>query len=395
MSRGDGPVAPVHDFYDHAPCGLLTIAPDGRLLKVNRTFSAWLQYNAEELLEMRFTALLTMGSKVFHQTHWMPLLQMQSSVAEVQFELVRRDGRVIPMLINAAQRVESSGPLAGSSVVDLATIVATDRRKYERELLTARRRAEELLASERQAQQRAAELLRLQEAEARRRATLAEQLIGIVSHDLRNPLNTIVLGANLLGSAPLDEPSAKTVRRIGSAADRATRLIVDLLDLTQARLGGGLSVTCRSVDFHEVIGDCLEEVRFAWPGRTVVHQRLGDGEAEADPDRLAQVVSNLTNNALVYGSGTEAVVVTSEIDASAIRVKVHNQGPPIPEEKRLNLFEPLTRGEQPAGKDFRSVGLGLFIVREIAKSHGGDVTLSSTEADGTTFGVELPRLQTR
>ncbi len=390
MSSADGRCADSLQLYDNAPCGLLTTAATGHIHRVNHTFAAWLGYSTAELRQKRFQELLTIGSKVFHQTHWLPLLQMQGSVAEVQFEVVRSDGRVVPILVNAAQRAEATGELTGQVVVDIAVFVATDRRKYERELLTARKRAEELLESERQAQQRTAELLKLQESEALRRAILAEQLIGIVSHDLRNPLNTIVLGAGLLDSPKLEE-HARTVRRIGAAADRATRLIADLLDFTQARLGGGLRVTCQTIDLHEVIGECLEEVRFAWPGRLLSHERLGEGDVEADPDRLAQIVSNLVNNAFVYGSTSDPVTVTSQVEATSFTLRVYNQGAPIPADKQSDLFEPLSRGEHQLDKGFRSVGLGLYIVREIASSHGGQVALTSKEGAGTCFTVELPR----
>lgn len=378
------------ELYDNAPCGLLTTSAIGHIQRVNHTFAAWLGYPVVDLLQMRFQTLLTMGSKVFHQTHWMPLLQIQGSVAEVQFEVVRRDGRAIPILVNAARRVETTEVGARESVVDIAVFVATDRRKYERELLAARKRAEELLESERHAQQRAADLLKVQESDALRRAILAEQLVGIVSHDLRNPLNTIVLGASLLSSVGLGE-HARTVKRIEAAAERATRLIADLLDFTQARLGGGLRVTCRDIDLHEVVGECLEEVRFAWPGRLVRHERVGEGGAELDPDRLAQVVSNLVNNAFVYGSPSEPVVVTSQVQATTVTLTVHNLGPSIPADKQADLFEPLSRGEHQIEKGFRSVGLGLYIVKEIARSHGGDVFLTSRPDEGTYFTVELPR----
>jgi phosphoserine phosphatase RsbU/P len=377
-------------LFDNAPCGLLTTTADGHIYRANRTFCAWLQYEVEQLSNLRFQALLTIGSKVFHQTHWMPLLQLQRSVAEVQFELVRSDGRVVPMLINAAQRTETTGERTGQSVMDIAAFVATDRRKYERELLAARKRAEELLESERYAQQRAAELLTLQESEAQKRAALAEQLVGIVSHDLRNPLNTVLLGASLLQSAELGEPHTKTVARIEAAGHRATRLIGDLLDFTQARLGGGLSVHRRTVDLHTVVADCLEELRFAWPGRLLEHTRAGHRQIAADPDRLVQLVGNLVNNALVYGSVCEPVVVSSCVDESSATITVHNKGAPIPLDKQAQIFEPLSRGEHESNKGFRSVGLGLYIVREIASAHGGSVALSSNATAGTTFVLDLP-----
>src|SRR5690606_12376991 len=128
--------------------------------------------------------------------------------------------------------------------IEVAVFVATDRRKYERELMLARRRAEELPERDREVQEAlartVAERQRVEEElrrEAQERAVLVEQLVGIVSHDLRNPLNAIVLGAGLLAAAQLG-PHARTVERITSAAGRANRLIADLLDFTQARLGG-------------------------------------------------------------------------------------------------------------------------------------------------------------
>jgi signal transduction histidine kinase len=237
---------------------------------------------------------------------------------------------------------------------------------------------------------RAEEALREQEAEAQQRAVLAEQLIGIVSHDLRNPLNAVMLGAELLGDSDLGE-NAQVVRRITSSAARANRLIGDLLDFTQARLSGGLRVARRPLDLHAVIADCLEEVKMAWPGRAIEHRRTGSGEGRGDPDRLAQVVTNLVNNALVYGTPTEPVTVTSTITETSLELHVHNTGAPIPDDLRPHMFEPLRRGQHQAKLGSRSVGLGLYIVREIAAAHGGSIALRSTADAGTTFALTVPR----
>jgi sigma-B regulation protein RsbU (phosphoserine phosphatase) len=374
------------DLYEHAPCGLLSTSANGTILRVNRTFCGWIGASADELTgHKRIQDLLTVGCKIFHQTHWMPLLQMRGSVAEVQLEILHRDGHALPMLVNAAERL-----VDGVMQHDMAMFIVVDRRTYERELLQARKRAEELLESERAAQAKLEEVLRAQEREAQARAVLAEQLIGIVSHDLRTPLGAVVLGATLLGTGEITTAQTRVVNRIASAATRANRLITDLLDFTQARLGGGLRVSRSEFDLHRLVAECVEELKLAWPGRMIEHHDHGDGTVSADPDRLAQVVTNLTNNALTYGTANRAVSISSIVERHSLSVEVQNHGAPIPAELMPHLFEPLRRGEQQVKLGSRSVGLGLYIVQQIACAHGGGVSVHSTQEEGTTFVVRLP-----
>ena len=179
---------------DGAACGLLETAGDGRILFANRTFCTWVGHDEAALTGRRLQDLLTMGGKIFHQTHWAPLLQMQGSISEVKLDVVHASGTSIPMVLNAVRRVEGD-------VVrhDIATFVARDRDTYERELVQSRKRLEELVA------------------EAKDRALLSEQMIGIVSHDLRNPLSGISLGVELLGDLGLDPHQ----RNGGSVTDGA------------------------------------------------------------------------------------------------------------------------------------------------------------------------------
>lgn len=345
--------------YENAACGLAVLGANGVFLRANATLCRWLGFAQTDLAKRRFADLLTVGGKIFHQTHWQPLLQMQGSVAEVQLELIACDGRHLPVLINAVERAAAGG----EKLVHLAVFVAADRRKYERELLHARRRAEELLV-------------------------LAEQLIGIVSHDLRNPLNAVLLGTRLLRAGGDATAVARTVERISSAARRADRLVSDLLDFTRARLGGGMKTNQQPIELHKLVADNLEEVRLAWPGRQLAHEACGEGPAYADPDRLQQVLSNLVNNALTYGDKARPVTVTSTIDPGGMELRVHNCGAAIPQHLQAHIFEPMTRGGEDLSR--RSVGLGLYIVSEIAKSHGGSISVRSTEAEGTTFTLRVP-----
>lgn len=356
-------------WLDAAPCGHLQTADDGMILRVNRTFATWIGRAPEELVQQkRFDELLTMGGRIFHQTHWLPLLRMQGSVSEVKLEVLHADGSKLPMVLNAV-RHEVDGKIRH----ELAAFIARDRDRYERELVNARKRLEDLVAE--------AQLLH---AEAKDRALFAEQMIGIVSHDLRNPLSTVTMGASMLADS-VPEAQKKVVARIQAAAGRAADLISELLDFTAARVGKGIAVGPTAIDLHACVGEALEELRLAYPQRALVHLREGEGASVADGNRVAQVLGNLVSNAIAYGDREQPITVTTRGGAQPT-LRVHNGGAPIPVAVQSYLFEPMARGST-AGSKARSVGLGLYIVREIARAHGGSASVVSTAEAGTTFTV--------
>jgi phosphoserine phosphatase RsbU/P len=362
-------------LLDAAPCGLMQTTPDGTFVRANRMFCSWVGVSCEQLVGKRkFQDLLSVGGRIFHQTHWAPLLAMQGSISEVKLELLQADGSSLPIVINAIAQQHD-----GVKVHDLAAYVARDRDKYERELILSRKRLEELVA----------ETSRLHE-NAKDRALFAEQMIGIVSHDLRNPVSTIQTGAALLSRGPAVPGHDRLVSRIVRASQRADRLISDLLDFTQARLGSGLRVAREAVDVHELVAEALEELALAYPGRALHHVRQGKGACQADPARLEQLLGNLVSNAMSYGQADAAVTVSSWIEDETCGISVHNFGPPIPAEALPTLFQPMTRGPKSLGSK-RSVGLGLFIVAEIARAHGGVTHVDSSAEAGTTFRASFRR----
>jgi sigma-B regulation protein RsbU (phosphoserine phosphatase) len=359
-----GPSPEALALLDEAPCGLMQTTDDGTFIRVNRMFCQWIGRSAEALVgRQRFQDLLGMGGRIFHQTHWSPLLRMQGTVSEVKLEFVHGNGSAIPMVVNAIRRERD-----GTIVHDIAAYVARDRDKYERELLQARKEATRL------------------HAEAKDRALFAEQMIGIVSHDLRNPVSTILLATELLRQGELNPQQQRTVASIGRAADRATSLIGDLLDFTQARLGAGLSCTPASIDLHAVVAEALDELRVAYPDRELRHVRTGHAACTGDAGRVVQIVGNLISNAIAYGDRQAPITVTTT-GGERCTLAVHNEGPAIPQPLQEALFEPMTRGTTTTSA--RSVGLGLYIVREIVRAHGGDIAVRSSDGEGTTFTVTL------
>ncbi len=381
----------VEALYEDAPCGLLVTTTSGLISRVNRTFCRWLGWAPEELVgKRRLQDLLTMGGRIFHQTHWAPLLAIQGSVSEVKLELTHRDGRKLPAVWNA--RLVQNGDQA---VHEVAVFIAEDRHRYEQELLRARKTAEELLAQEQAAQQA---LLSAQDERdklqvlAQDRAHFAEQMVAIVSHDLRNPLAVIQMSAQMLGRTPLDAKQRSTIERLDRSAKRAIRLISDVLDFSRGRLGAGLQEKTQAIEPHQLVAEALADLRVALPLHTIEHRRSGEGMATGAPDRLTQMLGNLVSNATAYGDADFPVVVTSTIEENIFLISVHNQGEPIPAEQLPTLFDAMTRGAEADG-EATSVGLGLFIVREIVHAHGGVISVASTRETGTTFTATFPRIR--
>lgn len=233
---------------------------------------------------------------------------------------------------------------------------------------------------------------RQREEEARIRAELEKLLVGVVSHDLRSPLGTMKMGVHMLAEAELDEVQRTVLERMEGSVDTASQLVHDLLDFTQARLGGGIPIDPSEHDGHWLVGEVLDGLRVAHPGRTIAYQRRGDGTLCVDGERLKQVVMNLLSNALAHSPDHTAVRVETESDGEHFHLRVHNEGEPIPADAQARIFEPLQQGNGDNGSK-GSLGLGLFIVKHVAEAHGGTVYVSSSEASGTTFALSLPLRQ--
>ena len=242
------------------------------------------------------------------------------------------------------------------------------------ELVRARQAAEALLEKERE------------------RADFEQQLIGIVSHDLRNPINAIMLSASMLERREdLAERQRRGISRILLSAHRAGRLIADLLDFTKARLDGGFPVKLQPLDFHDVAREAVGEIQVSNPERVIGIRHEGNGQGSWDGDRMTQVLGNLLTNAFNYSPPDSAVEVVTRGQGDDVVLEVHNWGVPIPAELLPQLFKPFRRGQGSNVNASRSVGLGLFIVKHIVDAHRGTVDVMSTEKTGTTFTVTLPR----
>ncbi len=239
-------------------------------------------------------------------------------------------------------------------------------------------------------------MIRLREEDARRTKELAKAhefqqlLLGVVGHDLKNPLSVIMTAASQLLKEKDPQRKAKNVERTLRNAKKANRIITDLLDATEVRVTGQMPVTMQRVNLHELLKDIVDDTRLQHPEVEFAWEARDSAIADCDPVRLSQLVANLINNALAHGRPGAPVQVELAVGAREVALSVHNHGSAIPADLLPVIFDPFKRGAQKreAGT---GLGLGLYIVDNIARAHGGRVDVSSTDAAGTTFTVTFPR----
>jgi PAS domain S-box-containing protein len=229
-------------------------------------------------------------------------------------------------------------------------------------------------------------------AEQRKTDELREQLVGVVGHDLRAPLHSITITASLMMKrGALPDSEVKSVALIARNADRMSKMISQLLDFTRSRLGGGIPIAPEPIDLTDLCADLIAESEAAHPDRTFRFASDVGVRGMWDPDRLGQLVANLLGNAVQHGSSDGPIALRLHNEGGGVSLAVHNEGVPIPADLLSSIFEPFRRGTREPGGRTESLGLGLYIVREIARAHGGEVSAESSEAGGTTFAVRLPR----
>lgn len=363
------------------------MAADGAIIRANQTFCDWLGYDSTLMHACSFDQLLTVAGRVFQSTHWKPLMDMQGSVAEVKVDLQHRNGTAVAMLLNGVRQASEDGV-----VYQLALFGISQRDRNERGIFLAMQRAEELLAQKAAAEsalQRAQVELAAAYEDVQHRALLAERMVAVASHDLKNPMTAIKMATELLARDVQSDRGRRLLSSIGTSAERAQRMIVDLLDFASIKLGQGIGIRRQQVDLLKAMDQSVSELRIVFGNASIRHLSRGQGTLEVDQDRLQQMIGNLVANSAAYGDLRYPITLTTEFCGNGVVLGVHNHGSAIAEDLVPKLFEPMTRGSDRQDA-LRSLGLGLFIVKQIAEAHGGRVTVTSNPIYGTTFIIHLP-----
>jgi PAS domain S-box-containing protein len=337
---------------DHMPSGVLILEPDGVV--------AYANFQAETIL----------GSPV--DLRALTITTLEGTPTQMPEFLVQRAkaGDTMRGVEHAVQREDGERCVIRSSVVPV--------RNADGELVSA------VCVIDDVTDERAATEERVRDQRFR------EMFVGMLGHDLRQPLSAVVTGTALTLKRDSDMASSqrRTLERVLSAGQRMARMIEQLLDLTRARLAGGIPVYPQPADLRAIVRRVTDELRAAHPERAIDVAFEGRTEGAWDPDRLEQVVQNLLGNALAHGDKEHVVSMRIEDHVDDVRIVVHNHGAPIAAKVVPVLFDPFRQGSK--AKKGGGLGLGLFITREVVRAHGGDVTVSSSESDGTTFTVRIP-----
>jgi signal transduction histidine kinase len=216
-----------------------------------------------------------------------------------------------------------------------------------------------------------------------------DRFLGMLGHDLRNPINAVMLGITSLANQGLSERQLNTLARIQNGARRLSGMVDDLVDFTRGRLGSPIPITRSAANLAILVREIVDEVQLANPRCAIECQTEPELNGEWDSARLKQLFSNLLLNAIQHGTG-DRVRITAKIDGSSVVVEVHNSGPAIPADLQATIFEPMVRARASA-QDRNGLGLGLFIAREIVSAHHGTISVTSSDKAGTSFVMRLPR----
>jgi sigma-B regulation protein RsbU (phosphoserine phosphatase) len=355
------------DLFENAPFGYITLLTNGRIERVNKTLLSWIGHTADQMTGKRFSDFLNMAGRIYYETHIAPLLRMQGFFNEFAIDMVRTTGEPLQMIANAQERRDASGKALFTCV---ALIKATDRRRYEFELLQAREMAKISLERERETSE------------------LREQFIAVLGHDLRNPLASISAGARILGREAKSEKEHQVVAMLEATVKRMAGLIDNVLDFARGRLGGGITLSRdANKPLEPILHQVIDELRSSWPGRQIEVEFAINLPVHCDRGRIGQLVSNLVGNALTHGAANEPVRVGGATDNGVFKLSVANCGEPISGAAIGKLFDPFFRGE--VRRSGQGLGLGLYIASQIAKAHGGTLTVTSTSEE-TRFTFVMP-----
>ncbi|HSS01030.1 MAG TPA: ATP-binding protein [Kofleriaceae bacterium] len=346
----------LEELLDDAPVPIHSVDASGKILYANRAELEMLGYTADEYIGHPVSEF-HVDAPVLDDM--LERLSRGETLHDREVELLAKDGSIRHVLVSSKMTFKDGKQVA--------------TRCFSRDI-TQRKQAEE---------ERDKVI-----ADLSRTVRLNDMFAGILGHDLRGPLSTIVMAGQLLLGQTQDARGVRTIQRILSSAGRMQQMIGQLLDFARARMDGGIELERAPTDISDIARDVIEEVRFTRPEWQIEVEAHGDLRGQLDGPRLSQVFSNLVGNAVQHGSAERPLQVTIDgRDREAIRVAIENAGAIAPE-LLPNLFSPF-RGSQTRVRG-QGLGLGLFITDHIVRAHGGQIAVDSAESS-TVFRFDLPR----
>ena len=358
----------MEDLLNTAPCGFLRFNDQGEILLVNDTLLGMLDFDGDELVGERIDRILPVASRIFHQTHFFPLLKLHKKVDEVYFSLESRSGEKIPVLVNALRRNTDR-----AAVNDCVFIQMRQRSEYEDEILKAKRAAEQAVQAK-------------------------DEFLAMISHELRTPLSAIKGWSALLGRGTLNvNDSARAVDAIQRSSESLQKLIEDLIDFSRM-ISGKLRLTVEQVDLHALVEAALDVVRHAAEAKDIQLEAIVAADpppVSGDPSRLQQVLWNLLSNAIKFTPKDGRVELRLCRVSSSVEITVSDTGEGISTDLLPYVFDRFRQSDK-STRRYAGLGLGLAISRHIVELHGGTIRAESNGAGlGARLTVRLPVMTVR
>jgi PAS domain S-box-containing protein len=407
----------LDSMLDAAPCGFVSFADDGTIRAVNQTLLDMLGYGRADVVGRHVESILNVGTRIFYQTHFFPLLRLHGRADEIFLLLKPRDGEDVAVLANAVRRERD-----GEWVTDAVLLRLVERRKFEDALLAARRAAEEARVAadeqrgavesanaqlERQTMElemSEAQLLE-QATELERQRAIAEDanrakstFLAMMSHELRTPLNAIGGYVQLLEMGvhgPVTEAQTEALGRVTRSQQRLLRLINDLLNLARIE-AGRVEYDLQVIPVQDIVQATVVMVEPQLAARSLRFETdVSPGlSLHADQEKTEQIVLNLLSNASKFTEPGGSIVLRARAAPQrddAVEISVIDSGVGIPPRKLGSVFEPFVQVASSHASRLEGTGLGLSISRELARGMGGDLTAESTPGKGSTFTLRLKR----
>jgi PAS domain S-box-containing protein len=355
----------VGDLLDTAPCGFVSFTDDGLIQYINSTLLERLGYDRDDVLNQHVETLMVVGSRIFYQTHFFPLLKLHGRAQEIFLLLRAKSGEDVGMLCNAIRRERD-----GLHVTDCVFLEVVERRKFEEALVQARLVADDANRAK-------------------------SNFLAVMSHELRTPLNAIGGYVQLLQMGvhgPVTEGQIVALDRIDRSQRHLLRLINEILNLARIE-AGRVEYSQERVSLSEVVGNVLPMID---PQARAKHMRLeavvANGvSAQADREKVQQILLNLLTNAIKFTSeGGSIRVEAGELQSSRVFLRVHDTGRGIPPHMLQKIFEPFVQVDTSRSRAVEGTGLGLAISRDLARGMGGDLIAESTLGEGSVFQLTLP-----
>ncbi len=360
--------AEVQDLYDNAPAGYHSLDANGNIILINQTELQWLGYTREEVLGHPITRFFTPASITTFRENF-PGFKQRGWIKNLEFEFIRRDGSIFPVLVNGIATYDEQGNYitSRSTVFDNTERKATD------------------------------EALRRANLELERAMRLKDEFLANMSHELRTPLNAILaFSEGLLEQyrGPLNERQLTSVHNIETSGRHLLALINDILDLSKVE-AGRLELQIQPVALADVCEASLlfvKELASKKALKLAFHLDNHFAIMEADPKRLKQMLVNLLSNAVKFTpvEGQVSLNVATDSETSIVTFTVQDNGVGIAPEDLARLFQPFTQLDSSLSRQHEGTGLGLVLVRRLAELHGGSVTVESVSGQGSQFTVSLP-----